>query len=176
MQSEFRWTQIWTITKAEAKSVLHVLVFGAVVVMVTHIFANSLNIPYAATGSLMYFSYAWVGPIRRCVRSGLGMDGLSFIGAVIFATMTISFALIYMKTGLIDPDHANEPTSIYTAWYFSVVTFTTLGYGDVRPTSDSRFCAALEAVSGLLILSICVATAIGEYQSHRARLQQPEEK
>jgi hypothetical protein len=46
--------------------------------------------------------------------------------------------------------------------YFSFVTLTTLGYGDVRPVSDlARILAMLEATLGQLFLVIVVARIVG---------------
>jgi hypothetical protein len=36
--------------------------------------------------------------------------------------------------------------------YFSTVTFSTLGYGDIVPTADWRMFAALESIDGLLLI------------------------
>ena len=38
--------------------------------------------------------------------------------------------------------------------YFSAVTFTTLGYGDIRPTKNSRLWSASEALLGYIYLSL----------------------
>lgn len=46
--------------------------------------------------------------------------------------------------------------------YFSFVTLTTLGYGDIRPVSDAaRILAMLEATIGQLFLVIVVARIVG---------------
>jgi hypothetical protein len=48
--------------------------------------------------------------------------------------------------------------------YFSFVTLTTLGYGDMRPVSDpARIMAMLEATLGQLFLVIVVARIVGLY-------------
>jgi voltage-gated potassium channel len=48
--------------------------------------------------------------------------------------------------------------------YFSFVTLTTLGYGDIRPVSDpARIMAMLEATLGQLFLVIVVARIVGLY-------------
>lgn len=44
--------------------------------------------------------------------------------------------------------------------YFSVVTFTTLGYGDITPVGLSRFVAALEAFSGSFTLALFVVVFV----------------
>jgi hypothetical protein len=47
-------------------------------------------------------------------------------------------------------------------FYFSLVTLTTLGYGDVTPvSSQARSIAALEAVVGPLFLAIFIARLVG---------------
>ena len=40
---------------------------------------------------------------------------------------------------------------IQTAFYFSLVTYTTLGYGDIVLTGDWRILSAVEAVNGAII-------------------------
>ncbi len=42
--------------------------------------------------------------------------------------------------------------------YFSVVTYTTLGYGDITPVGPCRYFAAFEALLGLFALGLFVAT------------------
>ncbi len=44
--------------------------------------------------------------------------------------------------------------------YFSVVTFTTLGYGDLTPLGPSRFFAALEAFTGSFSLALFVVVFV----------------
>jgi voltage-gated potassium channel Kch len=46
--------------------------------------------------------------------------------------------------------------------YFSFVTLTTLGYGDITPASDlARLLAMMEAMLGQLFLVIIVARLVG---------------
>jgi hypothetical protein len=48
------------------------------------------------------------------------------------------------------------------ALYFSFATLTTLGYGDIVPTSPiSRMLAAMEAITGQLYLAVLVARLVG---------------
>ncbi|WP_227711996.1 potassium channel family protein [Sneathiella sp. P13V-1] len=46
---------------------------------------------------------------------------------------------------------AGEHTEFSEAVYFSTVTFTTLGYGDVTLSEKWRLTAALQAVSGIML-------------------------
>ena len=52
-----------------------------------------------------------------------------------------------------------------TLLYFSLITLTTVGYGDVLPaTPTARAFAALEGVSGVLYIAITVARLVAAYQ------------
>ncbi len=51
--------------------------------------------------------------------------------------------------------------------YFSLITLTSAGYGDIIPLSDSaRTLATLEAVLGQIFLAVLVAWLVGKYLSH----------
>ena len=52
---------------------------------------------------------------------------------------------------------AGEFTSLETALYFSTVTFTALGYGDVVASSDWRLLASFEAATGLFLFGLSTA-------------------
>lgn len=47
--------------------------------------------------------------------------------------------------------------SLFNACYFSIVTFTTLGYGDLSPTGAIRILAAVEGLFGAITLGFLVA-------------------
>jgi hypothetical protein len=51
--------------------------------------------------------------------------------------------------------------------YFSFVTLTTLGYGDIRPTTDAaRIVATAEAVLGQLFVAVFIARLVGLQLAH----------
>jgi voltage-gated potassium channel len=57
--------------------------------------------------------------------------------------------------------------------YFSFATLTTLGYGDIVPTSPiSRMLASIEAITGQLYLAVLVARLVGMHIVHSLE-QQP---
>lgn len=59
------------------------------------------------------------------------------------------WALIYRALGAFD--------EMQTAWYFSGVTFTSLGYGDVVLKDRMRLLAPLQAANGLMMFGITTA-------------------
>ncbi len=57
--------------------------------------------------------------------------------------------------------------------YFSFATLTTLGYGDIVPTSPiSRMLASVEAITGQLYLAVLVARLVGMHIAHSADQRQ----
>ena len=71
-------------------------------------------------------------------------------------------AIIYRVTGINSSDGVIYSCS--ASIYFSVVTFTTLGYGDFAPLMGiGRFVAALEAVLGLFFSSLFLVTLVRRY-------------
>jgi len=71
-------------------------------------------------------------------------------------------AFLYAQGYLYDHGERIRP-SFAQALYFSVVTFTTVGYGDVTPDGFSRFIAVWEAYSGLFIVSIFITGLCRKY-------------
>jgi ion channel len=57
--------------------------------------------------------------------------------------------------------------------YFSLVTLSTIGYGDVVPLhGEVRVLAALEGIAGVLYIAITVALLVSAYKQ-RDTLQEP---
>lgn len=76
--------------------------------------------------------------------------------------LLLAFAVVYRQVGLVD-NTGSSPTSVHDfplALYFSVVTFTTVGYGDFYPTGVGRLLAALEAMVGYLVLATIASTSV----------------
>ena len=56
-----------------------------------------------------------------------------------------------------------------TGLYFSFVTLSTVGYGDITPISRAaRWLAAMEAVTGLLYVAVLIARLVSLYSSSKA--------
>lgn len=71
------------------------------------------------------------------------------------------FGNIYRWSGLKDTATNSAPTRpLLDAIYFSVVTWTTLGYGDIIPSLESRPIAAMEALAGYLVMSLLIAVLL----------------
>jgi hypothetical protein len=54
----------------------------------------------------------------------------------------------------------------FTGFYFSFITLSTVGYGDITPVSQAaRLLAAMEAMTGLLYVAVLIARLVSLYSS-----------
>ena len=63
------------------------------------------------------------------------------------------------------------PQSIngFNAFYFSFITLSTVGYGDITPVSRiARWLAAMEAMTGLLYVAVLIARLVSLYSSPKS--------
>jgi len=90
-------------------------------------------------------------------RSRFGDVGKEMVKAVLLSVLTVwMFLAIVLEVGLWALLYLFNPLitalpDIETAFYFSMVTFTTLGYGDVVLTGQWRTLASIQAANGVII-------------------------
>ena len=57
----------------------------------------------------------------------------------------------------------------FTGFYFSFITLSTVGYGDITPVSHAaRWLAAMEAMTGLLYVAVLIARLVSLYSSAKS--------
>jgi len=64
-------------------------------------------------------------------------------------------AVVYMF-GFLSDGQSNFFPQAFEAFYLSIMTFTTVGYGDIVPVGFAKIIAMLEAVSGLFLMPLFV--------------------
>jgi len=84
------------------------------------------------------------------------------------------WVLFYGPLVALDPHSFSFGTELtpagqrYALAYFSYVTLTTLGYGDIQPVSAlARGLAVVEALTGVLFLAVLISRLVGTYKSQR---------
>ncbi len=86
----------------------------------------------------------------RPALAALILHGMAFI---------LVFAAAYRALGLMDHGSRYE-ADFPTALYFSIVTWTTLGYGDFAPPEQIRLLAAFEAGVGMIVFGLFLGVAV----------------
>ncbi len=70
------------------------------------------------------------------------------------------FACLYMAFGVVEGNDKKVITGLWEHIYFSVVTFTTLGYGNFVPANTAaEVIAAFEAIIGFAIFALLIGVA-----------------
>jgi len=70
---------------------------------------------------------------------------------------TVLWAFVYLGMGVMD--------GFRHALYFSIVTYTTLGYGDVTPGEGWELLAAFSAINGIIMFGWSTAVVIAAVQN-----------
>jgi voltage-gated potassium channel Kch len=82
-----------------------------------------------------------------------------FVCAIIYAFTGISFGGNIQAISTEQTLDANI-SFFFSSLYYSVVTFTTLGYGDFTPVGISRAIAAIEAFTGSFTIALFVVVFV----------------
>ena len=105
------------------------------------------------------------------------MEWWSFIGVVVvfFMVLNMVFAGAYLVLGLDDLPGVAAPhgwwQDFLSALFFSIQTFTSVGYGHVYPGSNgSGFISSVEALVGVLTFALATGLLYGRFSRPTARI------
>jgi len=116
----------------------------------------------------LFYSWATWLAARQVLFTG-PIDGNKIVGAIcIYLLMGLVWTLSYLFIAQAMPGAFNglEQVIWYENFadvaYYSFVTLTTLGYGDISPVIPiARFLVYMEAIVGVFYMAILVASLIG---------------
>jgi Ion channel len=97
-------------------------------------------------------------------------------GVATYLVLGQMWAMLYLLVSFLEPNAFALPASVvsskgfdgFNALYFSFVTLTSTGYGDISPAAPvTRMLAVLEAVTGVLYLSVLIARLVTLYTGRK---------
>lgn len=95
----------------------------------------------------------------KFIRALSQLVEISLMSLSLILTVVFSYTDIYRYLGIIDGSGVVVRDSL-SCFYFSIVTYTTLGYGDYRPSPEARLFAASEALLGYILLSLFIGVLL----------------
>ena len=104
------------------------------------------------------------------------IDKLSYLwilGFFFFGVLTcwgLFYYLSFSGNGIVSTIYEDYTVLPLDSLYFSLVTISSLGYGDFRPTGYGRLVASLEVLYGLVILALIVSKIASERTSTLVKL------
>lgn len=89
--------------------------------------------------------------------------GLTVFNVFLFL---LAFSAIYYEIGTVDTTIKGNPITqdFWACCYFSVITFTSTGFGDFRPQGIGRVLASVQALIGYLVLGLMASTSLSVVQ------------
>lgn len=108
---------------------------------------------------------------RILMRRGQS-DVETLLGAIFgYFLLAMAWAMLFVHIERWKPGSFSVPEGsdvLSSMFYYSLVTLTTLGYGDVLPvTPIARIAAGFEAVIGVLYIAVMVGSIVGNFKSSR---------
>jgi ion channel len=149
-----------------------VLMLGTVIASVaSDVYPNSYLIGTKWALLAVFFGLTVVGLFPYIRNAGSVTSSHLYTAISIYLLLGIQWFAMYAAIdrffpGAILINHAAGSDRSSELLYFSLVTLSTIGYGDIVPLSgEVRMLAALEGVTGVLYVAITVALLVSSYKA-----------
>lgn len=147
--------------------------------VILNVLAMQIRAPFFQYGSILSligFLLVAISFTLKQVVVGTDINVNRLAGAVcVYLLLGVIWAMFYTLVNAVSPgSFAGFAPMVDLGWdsewlYFSFVTMTTLGYGDILPVSaTARGLAYMQAVFGQFYIAILVAGLVGAYVSKRS--------
>ena len=150
------------------------VVASMVSILISHFYPsllfNAVNFALLA----VIFGIVSIGLFLYLGRTGSITSGRIYASVSLYLILAVFWFAVYNLINVLYPhsflevglgNSATEHIPRATFLYFSLVTLTTLGYGDIVPISPAaRMFAGLESATGVLYIAITVARLVSAYQ------------
>jgi len=138
-----------------------------------------LGLPITLACVIMQVAFAFWSVryyVRRSVAAPTAPGMRPLVAAMLMMTLGTIFQIALWATTFV---WLGEFTEFYEAVYFSMVNFSSLGYGDVVMTKPWKLLGPLESLCGVLMLGMTAAALMAILQqmirSHRGAVGLPTE-
>ncbi len=172
-------TSLYLVTDNRSFSLIGLLILLPVLAINTLYYFDReyLNSPIATFSYIAFFAYICIFLVRFLARSKTVSINVIYAAVCLYFFIVIIWSFIYVTTyNTLENAFAfstelqnslaptEDPISLFS--YFSFVTMTTLGYGDITPIHPiSRAWVSAQSVLGQLYLAIVMARFVGLYIS-----------
>lgn len=118
------------------------------------------------------FAGTFVALLVSGIRQALASDARLWmeLGKVLVEVilLVLGFAAIYQHLGIQDNTSPGGPIvhEFWSSAYLSMITFTTVGYGDFHPVGLGRALAALQGFTGYVLLGLLASSAASIISPH----------
>jgi len=124
---------------------------------------------------ILFFGFAVVHISQFIFKAEDVTKDVLFAAIVVYLLLALMWTFIYALLELIQPGSFNIPDGLIKEasqlfLYYSFVTITTLGYGDITPVTEKAISfTVIEAIVGQIYLVVVVAWLVGMHVSKKNR-------
>jgi hypothetical protein len=120
---------------------------------------------------IVFSAYAGVVIISYVFREKEVTADVIYGAVCVYLFLGVTWAFLYALLEAVQPGSFDvENAKLNSFLYYSFVTQTTLGYGDITPaTSPARSFSALQAIVGQLYIAVAIARLVGIHISQSLR-------
>jgi Ion channel len=120
--------------------------------------------------SILFVVFTLVSLLRAVIRSERVTHDTIYGAISVYLLMAIAWGVAYLSLVTVQPGaiamdparHSNHQMEWFDCLFYSFVTLTSTGYGDIVPvTPQARSLSILEAVSGIMYVAVLIARLVG---------------
>ena len=149
------------------RTVYGLIIFFVLLTALGKFFNHQLYVYLILVTLLIFFLGSFASAAKQVLTVG-DIDANKIIGSLsLYLLLGLTWAMIYLLLLAMDPqsfsgvEAANWQQGFSRIAYYSFVTLTTLGYGDILPTNHiAEFFVYMEAIIGVFYMAIIVSSLI----------------
>ena len=168
----------FALTEDRKKSLIVLLIAAPFVILDgLNVFFSShpLMVVTYSFGTILYF-YIVILLVKSLLSIRVITADMIYCAISIYLLIGIMWAGVYTVLEGISPGSFSVASETVDLLYFSFVTLTTVGYGDVAPLSIlARRLAVFEAAMGSIYMAVIIAMIVGRYMSMQAEQESESE-
>jgi ion channel len=162
----------------------HILVMAIVLVIpaiagrwINHFRPDVVSAALFLTAGLILIAFVVANLLRFVLRAPSVNVEVLCASIAAYLLLGLMWAMAYWLVDQLTPGGAFSfntnagPQSMkgFTGFYFSFITLSTVGYGDITPVSrTARWLAAMEAMTGLLYVAVLIARLVSLYSTPKS--------
>ena len=143
---------------------------------ISHFRPDLVPPPVFLTAGLVLIAFVVANLLRFVLRAPSVNVEVLCASISAFLMLGLLWTVAYWLVDQLDPgafafntNEGRQSISGFNAFYFSFVTLSTVGYGDITPVSKvARMLAAMEAMTGLLYVAVLIARLVALYSSPKS--------
>jgi hypothetical protein len=139
-----------------------------------HLFPQLLSPVLPLVLSMIFTGFVAANILRFILRAALVNAEVICAAISVFILTGLLWTFAYVLVGQLTPDafvihtdpHDPQAMTSFNAFYFSICTLSTVGFGDITPISKvARTLAFLEAMAGVFYVAILISRLVSMYKS-----------